>query len=164
MTGTMDRTSDMLEQLPIRGLDAAGEESLPLARTLLENAVSAIKREPNRMGAWRLVGATLEARKAFKTHVSLCSSPHGPLARAASQGPELAARSGVLLSEHRELMACLDDLITMANREKGATPAAARALCAMAEGCTVAIDGYERRYRELIFAAPERPARQRRAG
>lgn len=154
MTAMVDRTLELLEQLPIRGYEAEGSESLPLTRTLVENAVSAIQREPNRMGAWRLVGAALEARKAFKTHIALCHSAYGPLMRLASERADMDHAARRLLDEHAGLVACLDDLISMANRDKASTPAAARALKETALGCAEAFDAYERRYRALVFSAP----------
>jgi hypothetical protein len=158
----VDRTARILEQLPIRGQTAEGPESLPLARTLMNDAIAAIRREPNRMGAWRMVGAVLEARKAFKTHIALCNSPYGPLLPLTEGRPDLDPAVRHLLGEHAALVRCFDDLITFANRDKAKSPASVKAIQDAVNGCADALAAYEERYRAL--ADPETREEPRRAG
>ena len=128
-----------------------GHDSLPACRKLVAGAATAIAREPNRMGAWRLVGSMLEARKAFQSHIALSRSPQGPLLHLAEGSPRLHAYLRKLFAEHGKILARFDNLIATANREKADHPGPANKLRASAAHCNAALAAYERRFHEVVF-------------
>lgn len=130
---------------------ANDNESLGIARTLLGEAATAIAREPNRMGSWRMVGSLLEARKAFQSHVALCRSSRGPLLHLPESAPHLQPALSRILAEHDNVVARIDALIALASREKVSSAASARRLRVAAVHCDAALAAYARRFHEIVF-------------
>jgi hypothetical protein len=128
-----------------------GHESLSISRSLISDAAAAIAREPNRMGAWRMVGSVLEARKAFQSHITLCRSAHGPLLHLVDSNPRLHASVEKLLAEHQNLVARFDGLIAIASREKATNAGSARRLRVAAVHCDAALAAYERRFHDIVY-------------
>lgn len=130
---------------------AEGPDSLTTSRSLISSAASAIAQEPNRMGSWRMVGAILEARKAFQSHITLCRSGEGPLLHIAETAPRLQTAVRKLLAEHDNIIARFDGLIALASREKVTNAGSARRLRVAAVHCDAALGAYERRFHEIVF-------------
>ncbi|MDZ7729140.1 MAG: hypothetical protein U5Q44_13615 [Dehalococcoidia bacterium] len=153
MTITQSTTTeaDATNGVAIRGTHGGGHDSLPATRHLLADASTAIAREPNRMGAWRMLGAALEARKAFQTHMGLCRSRYGPLLHVAEERPWLRPTVDRILAEQDRILARLDDLIARAARNKGSSDDSTHDLRASAVHCDAAVAAYERRYHGLAF-------------
>jgi hypothetical protein len=130
---------------------AEGHESLSTCRRLVETASNAIAHEPNRMGAWRLVGALLDARKAFQSHMALCRSSHGPLVHIGESSPRLQPAVHKVLDDHRNIIARFDDLIALASREKATNAGSARRLRVAAVHADAALAAYERRFHDIVY-------------
>lgn len=143
--------ADATNAVTIRGTHGIGQNSLPATRHLLADASTAIAREPNRMGAWRMLGAALEARKAFQTHMGLCRSPYGPLLHVAEERPWLRPMVDRVFAEQERILARLDDLIARAARARGSSDDSARDLRASAVHCDAAVAAYEGRFHGLAF-------------
>lgn len=143
--------ADHADDVAIRGGRTGGHDGLPATRHLLSEASRAIAREPNRMGAWRMLGAALEARKAFQSHMSLCRSPYGPLLHVAEERPWLRPAIDRLFSDQQQVLARLDDLIARTARDKGSSEHSAQDLRVGAVHCDAVLAAYERRYHGLAF-------------
>lgn len=135
----------------IRGVRSEGHDSLPATRSLVGDAAVAIAREPNRMGAWRMLGAALEARKAFQSHMALCKSHYGPLLHMGEERPWLQPAIRRLQTDQERILAGLDRLISLAARNKTAADSAAHELRAAAAQCSATIGAYEAHYHALVF-------------
>ncbi len=128
-----------------------GYEALVAARRLLSDASQAIAREPNRMGAWRLVANALEARKAFQVHTSICNSDSGPLLHLASTRPDLGSSLQGLFDDHVRIFSALDQLISRATATRGDNTESIEVLRSVVATSQTHMAAYEGRFHELAF-------------
>ena len=129
----------------------AGYEGLVATRRLLSEASAAIAREPNRMGAWRLVASALEARRSFQVHTGICNSDAGPLLHLLDTRPELGPKLQSLLDGHARIFAALDNLIARATATRGDNADAVEVLRSASTSAQATLAAYEIRFHELAF-------------
>jgi hypothetical protein len=129
----------------------AGYEGLVATRRLLSEASNAIAREPNRMGAWRLVANALEARKAFQVHTGICNSEAGPLLHLLDSRPELGPSLQALFDDHARIFGAIDHLIARATATRGDNQGAVEILRAASASAQASLSAYEIRFHDLAF-------------
>lgn len=126
-------------------------ESLRAARALLAEAGNSVVREPNRMGAWRLVASALQARKALTVHGNICASDGGPLLHLAEARPRLIPAVGHLAEDRHRLISRIDALVALANQAKVTGTGSAQRLRAESARLMAALGAYERRFHAIAF-------------
>lgn len=129
----------------------AGYEGLVATRRLLTEANIAIAREPNRMGAWRLVANALEARKSFQVHTGICNSDAGPFLHLLESRPELGSSLQALFDDHARIFTAIDQLIARATATRGDNAEAVEVLRSSAASAQATLAAYEIRFHELAF-------------